>query len=313
MAEHIFISYSKKDSNFAIKLADDLVSAGHKVWIDRSLQVGEDWADTIEDNLAKASGVIVVLSSNSIASDWVQHEGSIAYGQKKPMYPLLISELPVEDLPIWAGKFQYHNFVDADYQATFDSLINVLAPAKNPIQILFNLMAALLGGVVGGFIGGAISYYAFPQFLPNAEVDLLGYMLGSAISPGVYYSVPISIGISISETYWIKHKLLPIVGGAIMGLFSGFLLDLISAEHFQHSILGGVYGGGIALCIILGRRFNEKLQVPVWVLTGAITGWIAAMSAPLLNTTPFDTIPFIVVGLGVTVAVGLSSSRSSNA
>lgn len=306
MAENIFISYSKKDSDFAIKLADDLVSAGHKVWIDRSLKVGEDWADMIENNLAKASGVIVVLSSNSIASNWVQHEGSVAYGLKKPMYPLLISELPVEDLPIWVGKFQYHNFVDVDYQAAFDSLVSVLAPVKNPIQILFNLMAALLGGVVGGGIGGAISYYAFPE----EGVTLRAIMLGSMLIIGVWYSVPISIGISISETFWKKYKLLPIVGGAIMGLFSGFLLDLLIGGHFQNSILGCIYGGGIALSIILGRRFNEVLHIPIWVLAGALTGWIATIPALLINTKPNDTIPYIVASLGVTVAIGLSSSRS---
>jgi len=32
MAKHIFISYSKKDKEFAWKLADDLAAAGHKVW-----------------------------------------------------------------------------------------------------------------------------------------------------------------------------------------------------------------------------------------------------------------------------------------
>ena len=302
MADHIFISYSKKDSNFALKLADDLISAGHKVWIDRSLQVGEDWADTIEDNLVKAVGVIVILSSNSIVSDWVQHEGSMAYILKKPMYPLLINDLLPDSLPIWAGKFQYHSFVDVEYQAAFDALISALTPVKNPMQILFNLMAALLGGVVGGWIGGAISFFAF-----QAEKSIF---LGSMLVPGVWYSVPISIGISASETFWKKYKLLPIVGGAIMGLFSGFLLDLLIESHFQNSILGCIYGGGIALSIILGRRFNEVLHIPIWVLAGTLTGWIATMPALLRNTKPNDTIPYIVASLGVTVAIGLSSSRS---
>lgn len=303
MAEHIFISYSKKDSDFAIKLADDLISAGYKVWIDRSLQVGEDWADTIEENLAKASGVIVVLSSKSIASSWVQHEGSIAYGLKKPMYPLLISELPPENLPIWAGKFQYHSFVKVEYQAAFDSFVSALTPVKNPVQILFNLMAALLGGVVGGILGGAISFFAF-----QGEKSLL---IGSVLIPGVWYGVPISIGMSISETFWKKNKLLPIVGGAVMGLCFGFLVDVFfTGDYFQHSILGCIFGGGIALSIILGRRFNELLRIPIWVLSGALTGWIATMPAPIINKIPYDTIPYIVVGLGVTLAIGLSSSRN---
>jgi hypothetical protein len=70
----IFISYSKKDSDFAIKLADNLINAGHKVWIDRSLQVGEEFKQTIMTKLEEADEIIVVLSSNAIASKWVQHE-----------------------------------------------------------------------------------------------------------------------------------------------------------------------------------------------------------------------------------------------
>jgi hypothetical protein len=126
MAGHIFISYSKKDREFAWKLADDLAKAGHDVWIDRSLQVGEEWEQTIEKQLAEADEVIVVLSRIAITSKWVQHEGSIAYGLKKRMYPVLIEEVSVDDLPIWMSKFQYHNFVNEDYDSTLLSRCLIL-------------------------------------------------------------------------------------------------------------------------------------------------------------------------------------------
>lgn len=135
MKNQIFISYSKKDHDFAWKLADDLVKAGHKVWIDRSLQVGEDWEQTIEKQLAGADEVIVVLSGNAIASKWVQHEGSIAYGLRKRIYPVLIEEIPTEDLPIWMSKFQYHSFLNVDYESSFRGLNSVLLP-QNPVQDL---------------------------------------------------------------------------------------------------------------------------------------------------------------------------------
>ena len=79
--------------------------------------------------------VIVVLSKNAIASKWVQHEGSIAYGLKKQMYPVLIEELPPDELPIWMSKFQYHSFVNVDYEPAFEMLNAVLTP-PNPIQDL---------------------------------------------------------------------------------------------------------------------------------------------------------------------------------
>ena len=137
MRNHIFISYSKKDSDFALKLADHLSATGHKIWIDRSLQVGEDWAQTIESKLEEAKEVIVLLSANSLASKWVQHEGSIAYGLKKPMFPVLIEEVSDEDMPLWAEKFQYHSFVGVAYEKAFDALNAVLTP-PNPIQDLLD-------------------------------------------------------------------------------------------------------------------------------------------------------------------------------
>lgn len=154
MTSQIFISYSKKDKDFAWKLADDLVNAGHKVWIDRSLQVGEDWEQAIEKKLEGADEVIVILSSNSIASKWVQHEGSIAYGLKKQMYPVLIEELPVEELPLWMSKFQYHSFINVDYEPAFEALNAVLTP-PNPIQDLLDQQVSAYRQT-GSLMGAAI-------------------------------------------------------------------------------------------------------------------------------------------------------------
>jgi hypothetical protein len=137
MANLIFISYSKKDRDFAWKLADDLEEAGHKVWIDRSLIVGDEWEQTIEQKLAESDEVIVILSSNSIASKWVQHEGSIAYALKKKMYPVLIEELPDKNLPIWMSKYQYHQFKGENDKKSFDALNAALTP-PNPVQDLMD-------------------------------------------------------------------------------------------------------------------------------------------------------------------------------
>ncbi|MCK4826736.1 toll/interleukin-1 receptor domain-containing protein, partial [bacterium] len=107
MKKHIFLSYSKKDREFATKLGDDLTAAGHRIWIDRSLEVGSDWEQTIEQQLNEASDVIVVLSSHALASEWVRHEGSMAYALKKQIFPVLIEDV-TESLPIWLGKTQCH-------------------------------------------------------------------------------------------------------------------------------------------------------------------------------------------------------------
>ena len=135
MTEQIFISYSKKDSEFSYKLADDLESAGFKVWIDRSIGGGEDWRKSIERNLRASGEVIIVVSPNSMTSEWVTHEGSLAYGWEKNLFPVLIE--PVASLPPWLEEYQWIDFVNRSYGTAFDELVAALTP-PNPIQDLLN-------------------------------------------------------------------------------------------------------------------------------------------------------------------------------
>jgi len=162
MANLIFISYSKKDRDFAWKLADDLEHAGHRVWIDRSLIVGEEWEQTIEQKLAEADEVIVILSLNSIASKWVQHEGSIAYALKKKIYPVLIEEISDENLPIWASKYQYHKFKDVNDKQSFDALNAALSP-PSPIQDLMDRKH--------------YDYETYRLFMESKELDIVAAQL----------------------------------------------------------------------------------------------------------------------------------------
>ena len=133
MVGHTFISYSKKDSGFAYKLADDLTASGFTIWIDRSIGGGEDWREDIEKNLKAAGDVIVVVSQNSMASDWVRHEGSLAYGWEKHLIPVLIEN--VAALPPWLEEYQWIDFVNKPYDFAYTDLVKALTP-PNPVQEL---------------------------------------------------------------------------------------------------------------------------------------------------------------------------------
>ena len=87
MTDQIFISYSKKDSEFTADLSNDLREKNFKVWFDTAIGGGEQWREAIENTLKAAEEVIVVLSPNSIDSDWVQYEGTVAYTLGKRIIP----------------------------------------------------------------------------------------------------------------------------------------------------------------------------------------------------------------------------------
>src|SRR6266508_4393337 len=108
MADLIFVSYSKKDGDLARRVASDLVNSSFRVWIDLSLQIGDEWEDTIEQKIEEADTMIVLLSRNALNSKWVMYETSKAYAKDKKLYPILIENLSQADLPVWASRIQYY-------------------------------------------------------------------------------------------------------------------------------------------------------------------------------------------------------------
>jgi YVTN family beta-propeller protein len=137
MARQIFISYSKRDAEFALQLAADLEDAGHEIWIDREIEGGQQWRRTIEKAVQDSVAMIVVISKNSIKSRWVQHEGSVAYGLGKSLYPILLDEIEGENPFVWMDEIQWVDFANNPYKEGFRQLLEGLTP-PNPIQDLLD-------------------------------------------------------------------------------------------------------------------------------------------------------------------------------
>ena len=69
----VFISYSRKDLVFVERLAKDLQAAGLQVWYDLSgLAAGTRWGKEIQSAIQQSQIFVVVLSPNSIDSEWVE-------------------------------------------------------------------------------------------------------------------------------------------------------------------------------------------------------------------------------------------------
>ena len=75
---NVFISHSEKDRSYATSLGKVLRGAGLHVWEPRDVQPGDNWALKIGEALAEADAVIVLLSPDSVASEWVRREIELA-------------------------------------------------------------------------------------------------------------------------------------------------------------------------------------------------------------------------------------------
>ena len=107
----IFLSYARDDADTAKQLANSISEAGHDVWWDRHLHGGSRFATEIEQALKDAQAVVVLWSSTSIASAWVQDEAAegrdsgrlvpVSLGSAKP--PLGFRQFQTIELGDWDG------------------------------------------------------------------------------------------------------------------------------------------------------------------------------------------------------------------
>lgn len=88
---HIFISYSKKNGDYARKFAEKLLDSGFDVWIDDRIDYGEDWWAMIVQAIRDCAAFVVIMTPEADESRWVQREVTIADELGKPTFPLLLS------------------------------------------------------------------------------------------------------------------------------------------------------------------------------------------------------------------------------
>ena len=88
--EHVFISYSHVDSDFAEILQSKLESSGMPVWIDHAgIKAGTDWRNELDGAIRKSKALVLVMSPDSLGSHYVTYEWSFAHGLGKPIIPLM--------------------------------------------------------------------------------------------------------------------------------------------------------------------------------------------------------------------------------
>jgi len=76
-SSYAFLSHSKKDWTFVNSLVEKLKSAN--VWVDKfDLDIGDALPERIERGIQEASAFVLVLSKNSINSNWVRYESHMA-------------------------------------------------------------------------------------------------------------------------------------------------------------------------------------------------------------------------------------------
>ena len=122
--KHIFLSYSRKDENFAFRFRDDLVKEGLNVWMDQTHIVpGEHWDDTIDKALKGSSLLIVIVSPNSAKSRIVRSEVLYAYNHDIPFIPI---DYKKAEIPFWWTRHQFIELHEDNYEIKFSRVLDAI-------------------------------------------------------------------------------------------------------------------------------------------------------------------------------------------
>jgi hypothetical protein len=93
-----FISYSSKNQNFAERLLADLQNKGVRCWFaPKDLKIGQKIRVGIDESIRIHDKLLVVLSRDSVSSDWVEKEVETAFEQERAQKRIILFPIRLDD------------------------------------------------------------------------------------------------------------------------------------------------------------------------------------------------------------------------
>ena len=125
----VFVSYSRRDKGFVLRLHEELTRRGKDVWVDwEDIPPTAEWFDEIRRGIDAADGFVYVVSPDSVASDVCRQEIDYAAARGKRVIPILHRELPgAAEVPELAAAHNWIFFRDEDpFDEATDTLVRAM-------------------------------------------------------------------------------------------------------------------------------------------------------------------------------------------
>jgi hypothetical protein len=143
--KHVFISYNHNDKAIGTKIALDLQSKEIEVYMDHwEMGVGDSILEKIEEGIDNSSFLIVLLSSNSVESEWVRTELQYAFNKEQQMDRKFIIPIVLDDcnLPDSVAGRKYINIINnSDYKEGIQYILNAIRCYKPFSQLVTTLIS----------------------------------------------------------------------------------------------------------------------------------------------------------------------------
>jgi hypothetical protein len=118
-----FISYSRREADFAARLAVDLRANKVRTWRDaENIPAGINWDREIEKAVNECTHLLLIATPHSVASDNVMDEVGLALNKKKAVIPVMVETC---DLPLRVHRAQWVDFRES-YEQGLAALLEEL-------------------------------------------------------------------------------------------------------------------------------------------------------------------------------------------
>jgi hypothetical protein len=109
---HLFISYKREDMLYRNQLIEYLKIRNIPFWADLEIEAGLGWREEIDNALADAFALALILSPKTILSHYITYEWSWAIGHDIPVIPLMFEDITVSSLHAKLSSLQIYRCVD---------------------------------------------------------------------------------------------------------------------------------------------------------------------------------------------------------
>jgi WD40 repeat protein len=124
----VFVSYSRRDSEFVQRLADSVSGRGKELWLDtEGIADAEVFPQAIRSAIEQSDAFLFVITPASVESAYCENEVEYARELQKRIVPVLRERVPDPQLPAEIRDRNWIPFTDADeFDASLERLLGAL-------------------------------------------------------------------------------------------------------------------------------------------------------------------------------------------
>jgi len=127
LGTEVFVSYSRKDADFARQLNTALQEAGKTTWFDQeSISTGVDFENEIFKGISSADNFLFVISKDAVESEYCEREVNYASEQSKRFISVLHRETDPALMPEALRVINWIDFKNTAFDKSFHELIRAI-------------------------------------------------------------------------------------------------------------------------------------------------------------------------------------------